>query len=81
MAAESSDEPSRAPLSNVGNTSTPSGGLRARAQKYLDKVEQTSSPNLETPENVAPKRSNSFQPSALSESLRRRMAKFEQAGP
>ncbi|WFD21328.1 hypothetical protein MCAP1_003589 [Malassezia caprae] len=80
-ASATNDEPSRAPLSNVGNTSTPSGGLRARAQKYLDRVEQNASPSLEAPENVAPKRSNSFQPSALSESLRRRMAKFEQTGP
>lgn len=76
-----SEEPSRAPLSSVGNTPAPNGGgLRARAQKYLDRVEQSASPSGETPENVAPKRSNSFQPSALSESLRRRMAKFEQAG-
>ena len=78
----------RAPFASVGNTMTTtnknaSTGLRARAQKYLDNVEKVSaSPSkdsVSTPENVAPTRSHAYQPSALSESLRRRMARFEAA--
>ncbi|PZU01986.1 MAG: hypothetical protein DI619_05555, partial [Francisella sp.] len=77
----------RPPLANVENQApasamTPTSGLRARAQKYLQTVEKTStdarasdpSPaaTSSSAENQPPK--PMYPPSALSESLRRRMA-------
>ncbi|WFD28787.1 hypothetical protein MNAN1_003802 [Malassezia nana] len=78
---EAAEQVVRAPLASVGNTTAPSGGLRARAQKYLHQVEQSELPSSTAPENTEPKRSTSFQPSALSESLRRRMSKLAPAAP
>ena len=85
----------RAPLADIESAAQPklptetpttstfaSGGLRARAQQYLQNY-QAETAKAEQPreaENAAPRRNNStYQPSALSESLRRRMARFESA--
>jgi len=82
----------RPPLANVENHApapamAPTSGLRARAQKYLQTVEKTSSDShasgpspadaSSAAENQPPK--PMYPPSALSESLRRRMAHFESA--
>ena len=82
-------EPQREPFAQVGNhvsSSVPSSGLRARAQKYLQTVERSTSGQVESSPSAADtlpthalKRANTYQPSALSESLRRRMARLESA--
>ena len=82
-------EPQREPFAQVGNhvsSSIPSSGLRARAQKYLQTVERSTSGQVESSPSAADalsthalKRANTYQPSALSESLRRRMARIESA--
>lgn len=83
----------RAPMASVGNVPSAastgaSSALRARAQRYLKHTDRASDGKTPAPaptpenatepasENVAPTKPT-YQPSALSESLRRRMATFD----